>query len=184
VRNLVFVDCKFMDNRGCGLVADSGDSADVSFIGCTFVGTDNWSVWHDKPGFSFDRCTFAGSLVHAFGGPDRSRVTRFTGCVFTDDPKVSPTGKLALTKSRASNFGMAENVLFDRCQFRMVSEGVLPMTVRAIYRDCTMSQQSSRKASTGGRFEGRNVITGPVNLATSVVVGETILNGDTVPKTV
>lgn len=183
VRNLAFVDCKFMDNRGCGLVADSGDSADVSFTGCTFVGTDNWSVWHDKPGFSFDRCTFAGSLVHAFGGSDRSRATRFTDCVFTDDPKASPTGKLVLTKSRASNFGPAENVLFDRCRFRMVAEGVLPISLGAIYRDCTMSQKSLRKAGTRGRFEGRNVITGPVALGASVIVGETILNGNTVPKT-
>jgi hypothetical protein len=182
-RNLVFVDCKFMDNRGCGLVADSGDSADVSFAGCTFVGTDNWSVWHDKPGFRFDRCTFAGSLVHAFGSPDPARATRFTQCVFTDDPALSPTGKLDLKKSRASNFGPAENVLFDRCRFRMIRDGMLPISQGAIYRDCTMSQQARQPAAMQARFEGRNVITGPVDLKASVITGETILNGAPVART-
>lgn len=177
VRNLVFVDCKFMDNRGCGLVADSGDSADVSFTGCTFVGTDNWAVWHDKPGFRFDRCTFVGSLIRAFGDPVPARATRFTDCLFTDDPALSPTRKVVLTKSPASNFGLAQNVLFDRCRFRMIRDGVLPISQGAIYRDCTMSQQSRHGTTTGGRFEGRNVITGPVNLKTSVIVGDTTLNG-------
>jgi hypothetical protein len=183
VRNLAFVDCKFMDNRGCGMVADSGDSADVSFSGCTFVGTDNWSAWPDKPGFRFDRCTFAGSLVHVFADPDPARATRFTACQFTDDPAVSPTGKLDLRKSRASILNEANNVLFDRCRFRMIGDGVLPTSSGAIYRDCTMSQRSRKGAATRGRFEGRNVITGPVDLRTSVIVGETILNGAAVART-
>lgn len=183
VRNLAFIDCKFMDNRGCGLVADSGDSADVAFTGCTFVGTDNWSAWPDKPGYRFDRCTFAGSLVHVFGDPDPRRAAHFTQCLFTDDPALSPTGALNLRKSRASVLNEANNVLFDRCRFRMVRDGVLPTSTGAIYRDCTMSQSSRQGAATRGRFEGRNVITGSVDLKTSVIAGETILNGATVART-
>ncbi|SFG21029.1 Pectate lyase superfamily protein [Novosphingobium sp. CF614] len=182
IRNLVFVDCKFTDNRGCGLVADSGNSADVSFTDCLFVGTDNWSAWPNKPGYRFDRCTFVGSLVHPFADPDPARATRFTECLFTDNPALSPTGKLILRKSPASVLNQADNVLFDRCRFEMTRDGVLPSSEGAIYRDCTMSQRSSKTAATRGRFEGRNVITGRVDLGNSTILGSTILNGSTVPK--
>lgn len=183
VRNLSFADCVFADNRGCAMVADSGDSADVSFTGCTFVGTDNWAAWPDKPGFRFRGCTFAGSLVHVHGDPDPARATHFTDCLFTDNPAVYPAAPAILRKSKASILGPAENVLFDKCRFEMIGEGVLPSSQAAIYRDCTMSQRSPRPAATRGRFEGRNVIKGPVDIKSSIVTGQTTLNGVAVPRT-
>jgi hypothetical protein len=182
IRNLAFVACHFADNRGCGLVADSGDSADISFTDCSFVGTDNWAAWPDKPGYHFERCSFAGSVVHVFGDPDPARATRFTDCLFTDDPKLSPTGRLVLRKSPASLFGQAENVLLDRCRFIMTHDGVLPSSDAATYRNCTMSQSSPRPAAMRGRFEGRNVITGAVDLGASPILGETIVNGRALPR--
>jgi hypothetical protein len=181
VRDIAFVGCRFVDNRGNGMVADSGDTADVSFADCTFIGTDNWAAWPNKPGFRFDRCTFVGSLVHAFGDPDPRRATRFTACLFTDDAALSPTGRLVLRKSPSSNFADAENVLFDRCRFVMNSDGVLPRSDRAIYRDCAMKQRAARRASPQGSYEGRNVIQGPVDLGRSAILGTTILNGVAVP---
>lgn len=182
VRNLAFIGCHFADNRGCGLVADSGDSADVTFTDCVFVGTDNWAAWPNKPGYRFDGCTFAGSLVHPFADPDPARATKFTNCLFTDDPKFSPTGRILLRKGVASPLTQADNVLFDHCRFVMVGDGVLPTSAGVIYRDCTMSQRSLKPAATRGRFEGRNLITGPVDLGTSAILGDTILNGKPVPK--
>jgi hypothetical protein len=181
IRNLTFVDCKFMDNRGAAMVADSGDSADVSFTNCTFVGTDNWAAWPKKPGFRFEGCTLVGSVVRTFSDPDPARATRFIDCLFTDDPTLSPTGKVVFQKSRASV--LASGVLLDRCRLVMVGDGVLPTSNGTIYRDCTMSQRSSKVAALRGRFEGRNVIKGAVALKNSVVVGDTVLNGNTVPKT-
>lgn len=182
IRGIVFVGCRFADNRGCGLVADSGDTADVSFTDCTFIGTDNWSAWPHKPGFRFDRCTFAGSLVHPFADPDPARATRFTACLFTDDPALSPTGQLRLRKNLSADLSHADNVLFDRCRFVMKRDGVLPFSDGPIYRDCTMSQRATRKAVTRGIYEGRNVIDGPVDLGMSAILGPTILNGHAVPR--
>lgn len=182
IRDLAFVDCRFADNRGCAMVADSGDTLGVSFTGCTFVGTDNWSAWPNKPGFRFDRCTFAGSLVHPFADPDPARATRFTDCLFTDDPALSPTGRILLRKGPSSVLTNADNVLFDRCRFLMTHDGVLPASEGVIYRDCRMTQRSPRHAATRGIFEGRNVIVGPVDLGASAILGDTILNGVAVPK--
>ena len=182
IRNLAFVGCRFADNRGCGMVAASGDTADVSFIECAFVGTDNWSAWPSKPGFRFDRCTFAGSLVHPFSDPDPARAARFTACLFSDDPALSPTGQLRLRKNLSADIGRAENVLFDRCRFVMKHDGLLPFSDGVIYRDCVMTQRAARRAATRGTFEGRNVIDGPVDLGMSAIVGETILNGVAVPR--
>jgi hypothetical protein len=182
IRDIAFVGCRFADNRGCGMVADSGDSADVSFTDCTFIGTDNWSAWPHKPGFRFDRCTFAGSLVHAFADPDPKRATRFTDCLFTDDPALSPTGRLRLRKNLSADLSHADNVLFDRCRFVMKGEGILPFSDGPIYRDCTMSQRATRRAMTRGTYEGRNVIQGPVDLGMSAILGTTILNGVAVPR--
>jgi hypothetical protein len=183
IRNLSFVGCRFVDNRGCAMVADSGDSADVSFTDCTFVGTDNWSAWPNKPGFRFERCTFAGSLVHPFADPDPARATRFTDCLFTDDPALSSTGRLILVKSRASVFQPGDNVLLDRCRFVMEHEGTLPIGSGMIYRDCTMSQRSPRRMTLRGSFEGRNTITGPVDLGKATILGNTTLNSVAVPGT-
>lgn len=182
IRNLTFIGCRFADNAGCGMVADSGDSADVSFIDCVFIGTDNWSVWPSKPGFRFDRCTFAGSLVHPFSDPNPSRATRFTSCLFTDDPSLSPTGKLRLRSNLSANIAHAENVLFDRCRFVLMHEGLLPLSNGVIYRDCTMMQRATRRSAPGGTYEGRNVIEGPVDLRLSAILGDTRLNGVAVPR--
>ncbi|BCA63510.1 hypothetical protein HMP09_2744 [Sphingomonas sp. HMP9] len=182
IRKLAFLGCRFADNKGCGMVADSGDTADVSFTDCVFVGTDNWSVWPNKPGFQFTGCTFAGSLVHAFGDSDPARANRYTMCIFTDDPALSPNGQLRLRKNLSADITHADNVLFDRCRFVMNHDGVLPFSDGPIYRDCTMSQRAARRAATRGTFEGRNVINGPVDLGMSAIIGETVLNDVVVPK--
>jgi hypothetical protein len=182
IRDIAFIGCRFADNRGCGVVADSGDTADVSFADCTFIGTDNWAVWPDKPGFRFDGCTFVGSLVHVHGDPDPRRAARFTACLFTDDPALSPTKRVLLRKSPASNLMHADNVLFERCRFVMKGDGLLPQSDWTVYRDCTMSQRAAKRASPQGIYEGRNVIQGPVDLGRSAILGATILNGAAVPR--
>jgi hypothetical protein len=182
IRNLAFLSCRFADNKGCGMVADSGDTANVSFTDCVFVGTDNWSAWPNKPGFRFDRCTFAGSLVHPFADSDPTRATAFTKCLFTDNPALSPTGQLRLRKNLSADISHADNVLFDQCRFVMDHDGVLPFSDGPIYRNCTMSQRAARRAVTRGTFEGRNVINGQVDLGMSAIIGETILNGAVVPR--
>jgi hypothetical protein len=181
IRDLTFARCRFIDNSGVGMDADSGDSADARFTDCLFVGTTTWSAWPRKPGFRFDRCTFVGSVVHPFPSPDPAQACRFTDCRFTDDPKLSPAGKVFLGGGPIVNMGDSDNVLFDRCRFDLVDDGVLPWSWKAIYRDCTMSQRSKQAAMTKGRYVGRTVISGPVSLYGSMIEGTLIMNGKQVP---
>lgn len=183
VRNLSFVNCSFEDNKGSGLLASTGDSADVHFSNCTFVGTTNWAAWPNKPGFRFDGCTFAGAIVNAFGNADPAQATQFVDCLFTDDPKYARTGKIELRNNLIANLPHSDNVLFDRCKFLLDHGGVLPWSVGPIYRDCTMRQSAHKVANTRGTFEGTTTITGPVNLGkSSMIKGQVILNGKPVSR--
>jgi hypothetical protein len=182
IRDVSFMRCKFIDNSGTGLGADSGDSANARFTDCLFVGATNWSAWPNKPGFRFDRCTFVGAVVHAFPDADPSRAARFTECRFTDDPKLSPTRKVFVGNGPIVDLATSDNVLFDRCRFDLLASGMLPWSWRATYRDCTMRQGSRRTASTKGKFLGANEINGPVDLYGSMILGTVVLNGKPVPR--
>ena len=176
IRDLSFTRCRFVDNHGCGLVADSGDSEGARFTDCTFIGTSLWSAWPRKPRFSFTGCTFVGSVVHAFADPSPARAARFTHCRFTDDPKLSPTGKV-YASGPIVNLGESDHVLFDGCTVDCIAGGVLPWSSTAIYRDCTMRQHSRTTAYPRGRYLGRTRIDAPVNLYGSMIQGVVIVNG-------
>lgn len=184
IRNLSFTDCRFADNVGCGMGADSGDSAGARFTNCTFIGTTNWAVWPNKPDYSFVHCLFLGSIVSPFSSPDPVHATRFVDCTFSDDPAQSPTGELKLRKNFSAALAHAQNVLFERCKFTLTHDGVLPWSVGPIWLDCEMSQRSSQIAHTRGTFRGVNRITGPVDISSSMIEGTLVLNGKVVPKTV
>ena len=177
IEDINFSRCLFIDNGGCGLVADSGDSSNLSFTNCRFVGTTSWSAWPYKPGCSFTGCTFVGSVVHAFPDANPKRAARFARCTFTDDPRLSPTGKVYTGNGPIVNLAESQNVLFDRCVFRLVASGTLPWSWKAVYRDCTMSQKSKQSANPKGRYLGRSTIAGPVNLYGSMIEGTVIVNG-------
>jgi hypothetical protein len=81
-----FEGCEFVDNAGCGLVADGGDGGYSHFRHCLFWGTTNWSAWSARPGLKYEDCRFYGSAVHTFGSPDPALATGFTRCVFEDKP--------------------------------------------------------------------------------------------------
>jgi hypothetical protein len=182
IRDVAFTRCKFVDNAGAGMVADSGDSEGARFTDCLFVGTTTWSAWPHKPRFAFEGCTFVGAVVHPFPDPDPARACRFIGCRFTDDPKLSPTGEVYLGGGPIANLAISDNVLFDRCTFDLVGTGVLPWSWRATYRDCTMKQQSKKTATPKGKYLGTTTISGPVDLYGSKVLGTLIVNGEPLPR--
>jgi hypothetical protein len=121
IRNGTFVECEFVNNVGCGMVADSGDSADVVFDRCLFWGTTSWSTWPRKPGFRFNDCTFHGQVVNVYGSPDPDRATQFRKCRFEDVHARSYEGSsyssYALPNDGALIGGVKENVLLENCTF-------------------------------------------------------------------
>ena len=182
VRDIAFADCTFADNSGAGMVADSGPSRDVRFTRCRFTGTTNWSVWPSKPGFRFDRCTFAGAVVRAFASEDPREATQFVDCVFTDHDG-SAGGKLYGADGAVpmvdlgGSYQAGLNVAFVRCRFTFTRGGKLPWTVGSIYDSVTMEQASKAPAYPRGVYRGRNSIRGPVDLYSSRTEGTLLLNG-------
>ena len=177
IRDLRFSRCEFSDNVGCGMVADSGDSANVRFDDCRFVGTTNWSIWPNKPGFRFTRCEFVGAAVRCFGSPDQELATRFVNCRFTDDPARSPTGKV-YANGPIADLSDSRNVTFQSCVFLALHGAQLPWSTDAIFLDCTMRQAGPKQAFPRGLFAGDNRIDGAVDIAASRVRGRLVLNGE------
>ncbi len=183
IRNLSFLDCRFADNAGAGLVADSGNSADVDFTDCLFIGATNWAAWPNKPRFRFADCTFVGAVVHAFASDDPGAATQFDRCIFTDDPARSPTkrvyggdGAMPMVDLGGS-YRSGKNVAFRNSRFTMVAGGKLPWSAGSIYENVTMVQASKTPAYPRGIFRGANSIRGPVDLYSSRVEGSLLVNG-------
>jgi hypothetical protein len=184
IRDIRFEDCTFSDNWGCGLVADSGDSEGATFLRCRFIGTSNWSIWPFKPNFRFQGCTIVGSAVHCFGDPDPRRATQFHDCLFTDDPKLSPNGKVYREDrpdGPLADLGEARNVLFNRCRLFAVGGAVLPWSTGAIYQDCVMKQGMKSLGYPRGEYRGRTTLNGRVDLYNTRFGGSLILNGQPYP---
>jgi hypothetical protein len=184
-RDFTFEDCEFSNNVGCGLLADAGDSEEATFKRCKFIGTTSWSAWPHKPRFSFEDCTFVGTLVHPFPHEDPGQAAQFHDCRFRDDPTLSPNGRIYFAGNRQHAIvDMAEshNVFFNRCLFRLTHDGLMPWSWRAIYSDCTMTQTAKKVAFPRGMYLGYNTISGPADMYNSKILGTLLLNGKTVPK--
>jgi hypothetical protein len=179
-RDITFTQCEFFDNVNCGLLADSGDSANVRVSRCTFVGATGWAAWPRMPGFRFDHCTFVGAICNVLGGPDPERAVQFRRCTFTDDPALGVNGRVYLQfgdHGPIADLNDLQNMLFDTCRFTLVGNAQLPWSTSAIYKDCTMSQRSPRPAHPRGTYLGRSVISGNVDLYSSRITGEVVVNG-------
>ncbi len=179
-RDFTFVNCEFVNNWGCGLVADTGDSEGAVFRGCTFIGATSWAAWPSKPRFRFEKCTFIGSTVRPHGDEDEARATQFHDCRFRDDPKLSPNGKIYL--SGIENYPIVDlahfkNVLFNRCDFTLTHNAVLPWSWHAIYQDCRMRQRAPNNAFPKGKYRGHSTIEANVDLYGTTVEGSLIVNG-------
>ena len=182
-RNGRFVQCEFVDNIGVAMVADSGDSADVRFDRCTFIGTTNWSAWPSKPRFVFRDCLFVGSIVRVWGSPDPVQATQFIGCRFHGDPALSPTRQVYGGFLGDLGAG-ATNVLMQNCDFRAVAPGIALLWTPADMRfdNCRFTQAGPGQSYPRGIFTGNNRIdsAGPVGPYGSQIRGRLVLNGQAV----
>lgn len=183
-RNGRFVDCTFSDNVGVGFLASTGDVADIHVERCRMIGTTSWSSWSYKPRIRFYDCLFVGSIVNAFPSPDAAQATQFHRCRFTDNPKLSPTGK-AYHQFLADLGGGSTNVLFDDCDFIAISpDRALPWTLSDTrYNNCRFRQAGSKIAYPRGVFTGICTFqtAGNIDLYGSKIRGSVTINGKPFP---
>ncbi|HMJ92962.1 MAG TPA: right-handed parallel beta-helix repeat-containing protein [Allosphingosinicella sp.] len=180
VRDISFSNCTFSNNMGQGMVADSGDSEGVDFTSCIFIGTTNWSAWPNKPRYRFNRCTFVGPIVQAYGHAQPERACQFYDCTFRDDLALAPGRQVyggSNTSRPIADLPSQPNILFSRCRFQLTHDAVLPWTTKVIYSDCTMSQRSNRVSYPRGTWLGRSTLTGRATISGSNIRGELIFNG-------
>jgi hypothetical protein len=113
IQNGFFEDCEFIDNVGCAIVADNGDSKNMTFVRCTFWGVNGWTAWINKPNYNFIESNFYGSIVHGYDSESDENATKFFRCKFED--------KSYHAASAYGNYLVEINgvrrILFDRCDF-------------------------------------------------------------------
>ncbi|QNF33819.1 right-handed parallel beta-helix repeat-containing protein [Adhaeribacter swui] len=113
INNGYFEDCEFINNNGCGLVADNGDSKNCTFKNCTFWGVSAWSIWINRPVFTFIECNIYGSFVHGFNASNDVAATKFINSKFEDKPFE---GKPVYGKFLIESNGR-KRVSFSGCSF-------------------------------------------------------------------
>lgn len=111
IKNGQFIKCEFINNAGCGLVADSGPSSNCTFDECTFWGVTNWSLWINKPGFKIFNSKIYGSFVHGYDAKTDAEATVFQRCLFEDKPYKGqePFGNFLIETNQK------RRVRFDNC---------------------------------------------------------------------
>lgn len=113
IRDVLIEDCEFINNGGCGVVADNGDSRDVTFSRCLIWGVTNWAVWITRPGYNFIDCLIYGSICWGYKASTDEEATKYIRCHFEDKEYegAQPYG-LYLVNSNG-----AKRMLFEDCTF-------------------------------------------------------------------
>ncbi len=117
-RDGLFENCEFVNNAGPGLVADSGDSANITVRDSSFWGISNYSIWSKKPYMRFENCDFHGTAISAYGSKtEPESANQFINSTFDDLPHPlygQPYLFEALVDLEGSD---SANVTFDGCTF-------------------------------------------------------------------
>jgi hypothetical protein len=138
VRDARFVRCTFQNNAGPGLIADSGDSADVIVQDSVIWGSSKGpAVWPRKPGLTFERCAIFGWVVNAYGSSNAAEATRFLRCRFED--RTHPTNGAPQTGNALIQIS-GENILLQDCS-------VAAQRTRSLYLDDGSSREQLRRCT-------------------------------------
>lgn len=182
-----FVRCRFRHNRYQGMAADSGDIWGASFDHCLF-----WSgahgesnpVYISRPHFTFTSCTFGGPLIVLEPNIRDKRLPLFTGCLFTDDPRL---GSLDRTVSiETSNINVASaGVMFRNCRFLFTRTRVPGVaSPRVVFDHCVLHSAPGVYAVISGTYRDSRITGARIDLgysSSAYFVGATTLNGRPVP---
>jgi hypothetical protein len=120
VRDVVLSGCELVDNYGCAIVADSGTDVDrVTIESSLIVGTTNYSLWLNRPGFRLDGCVIVGTMVFLWPGTSPFNphdAVHMRQCRISNDPALSPTGAVFQVNNLLLEGGLAF-IEFDHCLF-------------------------------------------------------------------
>jgi len=146
-RDGTFTRCDFIGNRGFGVVAASGDSADIRFRNCVIWGAaalrpgeTPHAIWPNRPGMRFEGCKIYGSVVNVFGrssGP----ATSFNRCLFEDrahpEYGVPYVGGVALVQAQGAGISFL-NSRITASTSRSIVLGSPDPTALASLADCVV----------------------------------------------
>lgn len=182
-KNGTFINCRFYDNAGVGMLASTGPSSDCAFYNCQMIGTTNWSGWAQAPaasGYRFHDCKIVGAWVWPGGSTDPELAAKWFGCKFLMSPADSPSGVIYGTRM---DLDSSTNVLYKGCVFYAANGYTLPFSdagvAGAIYDTCTFEQDGAGTFFTRGNFYGHNRIihAGTWDNTGSTLFGRVYVNG-------
>lgn len=182
--NGVFINCRFFDNDGVGMLAPFPSvTSRCSFYGCTMIGTDNWSLWGNGTIFKYYGCRIVGPAINIFGSLSSEQSSKFTNCDFSMTAANSPTGAIYAGSARME-FAGAIGVIFESCAFDADVNNQLPFSPDSVkYSNCTFNQVGAGTYFTAGLFSGFNqIISAGTYGSNPTVYGELFVNGVPRPK--
>lgn len=162
VRDISVIECELVDNYGCGIVADSGTDLDrISVEKSLIVGTTNYSLWLNRPGFQLDRCVIVGTMVHLWPGQgvaipfNPNDAVYMRRCKISNDPALSPTGTVYQVNNLLLEGGIAF-LEFDHCLFEhnRSGQGINSNYDGPRFVSCTFVAKQGTFGM-AGRFAGR-----------------------------
>lgn len=190
VKNWIFSQCEMINNKGVGMLADVGTNRDCKFKYCTFVGTENYAVWPQMPGFVFEDCLMVGvtlnTYVDATAGAD---ATKFVRCKFVNDTSLSPTGTVYLGAggtSRLVELNGARGTLLDRCDIIATGAALAFFSDNSANRvnNTNISQVSATTLSPTATWSGHNtIVSAGTTSAAGTFRGTVTVNGSVVAYT-
>ncbi len=160
-----FVDCDFVDNRGCGFVANNPEGRNVKnveFNNCLFWGTTNWSLWPFQKQLVFKDCRIYGTLVNVYFSESQPELSgKFLRCHFED---YTGYYEGQLYDSHRGNGGLLQ---FHGDNIIIEDSNIVANSLRAFYmayddqeiiRDCTVTHKyvyggASQSTITGASIE-------------------------------
>jgi hypothetical protein len=180
-RNGTFINCRFYNNVGAGVLGSTGLSPYMSFYNCQMIGTTYWSIWGQAQ-WRYHDCLIVGAMVYPGGdATDPVLASKYFGCRFYMDTAYSPNGTIYGPRM---NLDFSNNCLFEGCEFTAETGYQLPYSLGNLngtnYDNCIFYQQGSGTFYTRGNFRGRSRITYPLgtfDATGTVVFGNLELNG-------
>ena len=183
IKNGNFIDCLVFNNAGYGLSSLGHDTYNINFRKVTFIGTTNYAAVPKSQYFSFDSCTFIGSVSGIFGSPDKSKANSFKNCLFSMNKERSPNGKVF---GEYCAFYDGQNVIFDNCKFDAADRQLPVFNKKELeFINCKFIQNSNHNFRAIATFKGttRFVVKGQEEIDTSNATFEGIVLYDTLKMT-